>query len=145
MGRKRPNVLVSKKEAGMTKGSGYGQCDKAYTWKEELMDTAKTEPFRQLEKIYGTKIEVVGSGKLRERIDGEVIGHTIVDDNSERIGLVVKTTDDKLFYTETNMPLSSAESVDGKSAEITEKEAKDKRYRTAVVKIVDEGPRGMNR
>ena len=57
----------------------------------------------------------------------------------------MKTTEDKLFYTETNMPLSSAESVDGKSAEITEKEAKDKRYRTTVVKIVDEGPRGMKR
>ena len=109
------------------------------------MDMAKTEPFRQLEKVYGTKIEVIGSGTPKERIDGEVIGHTIVDDNSERVGLVVKTADDKLFYTETNMSLSSAENVDGKSAEITEKEAKDKRYRTAVVKIVDESPRGMKR
>ena len=57
----------------------------------------------------------------------------------------MKTAENKLFYTETNMSLSSAENVDGKSAEITEKEAKDKRYRTAVVKIVDESPRGMKR
>lgn len=142
---KRLIFLSENTDAGFRKEGGYWKCYKPYTWKEELMDMAKTEPFRQLEKIYGTKIEVVGSGELRERIDGEVIGHTIVDDNSERIGLVVKTTDDKLFYTETNMPLSSAESVDGKSAEITEKEAKDKRYRTTVVKIVDEGPRGMKR
>ena len=109
------------------------------------MDTAKTEPFRQLEKVYGTKIEVIGSGEVKERIDGKVIGHTIVDDNSERVGLVVKTAENKLFYTETNMSLSSAESVDGKSAEITEKEAKDKRYRIAVVKISEENPRGMKR
>lgn len=142
---KRLMFLSENTDAGFRKEGGYWKCYKPYTWKEVLMDTAKTEPFRQLEKVYGTKIEVVGSGALKERIDGEVIGHTIVDDNSERIGLVVKTVEDKLFYTETNMSLSSAENVDGKNAEITEKEAKDKRYRTAVVKIVDEKPRGMKR
>ena len=57
----------------------------------------------------------------------------------------MKTAENKLFYTETNMSLSSAENVDGKAAEITEKEAKDKRYRTAVVKIVDDNSRGMKR
>ena len=142
---KRLIFLSENTDAGFRKEGGYWKCYKPYTWKEELMDMAKTEPFRQLEKVYGTKIEVVGSGALKERVDGEVIGHTIVDDNSERIGLVVKTAENKLFYTETNMPLSSAENVDGKSAEITEKEAKDKRYRTAVVKIDDESPRGMKR
>lgn len=142
---KRLEFLAENTEAGFRKEGGYWKCYKPYTWKEELMNMAKTEPFRQLEKVYGTKIEVIGSGSPRERIDGEVISHTIVDDNSERIGLLVKTAEDKLFYTETNMSLSSAETVDGKSAEITEKEAKDKRYRTAVVKIVDENSRGMKR
>ena len=142
---KRLEFLSENTEAGFRKEGGYWKCYKPYTWKEVLMDTAKTEPFRQLEKIYGTKIEVIGSGEVKERIDGKVIGHTIIDDNSERVGLVVKTAENKLFYTETNMSLSSAESVDGKSAEITEKEAKDKRYRTTVVKIVDENPRGMKR
>ena len=142
---RRLEFLSENTDVGFRKEGGYWKCYKPYTWKEELMDMAKTEPFRQLEKVYGTKIEVIGSGTPKERIDGEVIGHTIVDDNSERVGLVVKTADDKLFYTETNMSLSSAENVDGKSAEITEKEAKDKRYRTAVVKIVDESPRGMKR
>ena len=130
---KRLMFLSEHTDAGFRKEGGYWKCYKPYTWKEELMDIAKTEPFRQLEKVYGTKIEVVGSGALKERIDGEVIGHTIVDDNSERIG------------TETNMSLSSAENVDGKGAEITEKEAKDKRYRTAVVKIDEGSPRGMKR
>ena len=142
---KRLEFLSENTDAGFRKEGGYWKCYKPYTWKEVLMDTAKTEPFRQLEKVYGTKIEVVGSGEVKERIDGKVIGHTIVDDNSERVGLVVKTAENKLFYTETNMSLSSAESVDGKSAEITEKEAKDKRYRTAVVKISEENPRGMKR
>lgn len=142
---KRLEFLSENTEAGFRKDGGYWKCYKPYTWKEELMNMAKTEPFRQLEKVYGTKIEVIGSGAPKERIDGEVISHTIVDDNSERIGLLVKTVENKLFYTETNMSLSSAESVDGKSAEITEKEAKDKRYRTTVVKIVDENTRGMKR
>ena len=142
---KRLEFLAENTEAGFRKEGGYWKCYKPYTWKEELMNMAKTEPFRQLEKVYGTKIEVIGSGSPRERIDGEVISHTIVDDNSERIGLLVKTAEDKLFYTETNMSLSSAETVDGKSAEITEKEAKDKRYRTTVVKIVDDNSRGIKR
>ena len=142
---KRLIFLSENTDAGFRKEGGYWKCYKPYTWKEELIDMAKTEPFRQLEKVYGTKIEVVGSGALKERIDGEVIGHTIVDDNSERVGLVVKTAENKLFYTETNMSLSSAENVDGKGAEITEKEAKDKRYRTAVVKIDEGSPRGMKR
>ena len=142
---KRLEFLSENTDAGFQKEGGYWKCYKPYTWKEELMNMAKTEPFRQLEKVYGTKIEVIGSGEVKERIDGKVIGHTIVDDNSERVGLVVKTAENKLFYTETNMSLSSAESVDGKSAEITEKEAKDKRYRTAVVKITEDNPRGMKR
>lgn len=142
---KRLEFLSENTDAGFRKEGGYWKCYKPYTWKEELMNMAKTEPFRQLEKVYGTKIEVIGSGSPKERIDGEVISHTIVDDNSERVGLVVKTAENKLFYTETNMSLSSAENVDGKAAEITEKEAKDKRYRTAVVKIVDDNSRGMKR
>ena len=142
---KRLEFLSENTDAGFRKEGGYWKCYKPYTWKEELMNMAKTESFRQLEKVYGTKIEVIGSGAPKERIDGEVISHTIVDDNSERIGLVVKTAENKLFYTETNMSLSSAENVDGKSAENTEKEAKDKRYRTAVVKIVDDKSRGIKR
>ena len=56
---KRLEFLSENIDAGFRKEGGYWKCYKPYTWKEVLMDTAKTEPFRQLEKIYGTKIEVV--------------------------------------------------------------------------------------
>ena len=142
---KRLEFLSENTDVGFMKEGSYWKCYKPYTWKEELVAAAKTEPFRQLENVYGSKIEVVGSGVLKECIDGDVIGHTIVDDNSERIGIVVKTDDNRLFYTETNMSLPEAENVDGKRAEITEKDAKDKRYRTAVVKIGDEPSMGLKR
>ena len=142
---KRLEFLSENTDAGFRKEGGYWKCYKPYTWKNELMNMAKTEPFKQLEKIYGTKIEVIESGNIKEKIEGEVISHTIVDDNSEKIGLVVKTQDNRLFYTETNMSLPEAEAVDGKQAEITQKEAKDKRYRTAIVKIDADKARGLKR
>lgn len=141
----RLRFLSENTDTGFRKEGGFWKCYKPYTWKDELMNLSKTEPFKEIESEYGKKIEVVRSGSVKEAINGKVIAHTIVDDNSEKVGLVVRSDDNRLFYTETNMSFSAAEAVDGKDAEIAPKAAKDKRYRIAEVKILDDQTNGRNR
>ena len=141
----RLRFLSENTDSGFRKESGFWKCYKPYTWKDELMNLSKTEPFREIENEYGKKIEVIRSGSVKEAVNGKVIAHTIVDDNSEKVGLVVRTDDDRLFYTETNMSFSDVSSVDGKDAEIAPKASKDKRYRIAEVRINDDKTTGRDR
>ena len=135
---KRLEFLSENTDTGFIYEGGYWKCYKPLTWMNELLNEAKRDPFRNIEKEYGSKIEVVSSSGVKDKITGKVIAHSIVDDNAEKVGIVVRTDENRLFYAETNMSFASAESVNGKTADITPKDSKDRRYRITEVKIHDD-------
>ena len=113
-----------------------------------VADEGKLARFSDIARTQGNgKITILRHNRpLGESIDGNVIASTVVDENSERVGLVVKSDKDgQLYYVETSMSYGDYKSINGRNVHIRPRKANVERYRIPEVHIektqVPGGPR----
>lgn len=105
------------KETGIKKIAGYWRCYNP-EWLNYLLNFEKIKPFEHLEKEYG-KIAVESARTVNKPFLGTVVGHTIIDDNSQKAGLVIKGEDGKLHYLEAELSYQDNSRIDGEFVEVT--------------------------
>ena len=145
---RRLQFLSEHSSAGFKKVNGKWICTEPHDWMRIVADEGKLARFSDIARTQGNgKITILRHNRpLGESIDGNVIASTVVDENSERVGLVVKSDKDgQLYYVETSMSYGDYKSINGRNVHIRPRKANVERYRIPEVHIektqVPGGPR----
>lgn len=132
----RLNFLQKNTKAGFKYISGEWRCYNPETWKNILIDEEKLQPFKDIPELKNINIHIDHANKTLERpFTGIVLHHVLVDDNSQKVGLIIKDTEGIIHYTETEMEYSMLKTIDGKSVSVEPRKARNDRFRTPVVKL----------
>lgn len=131
-------TFLSKIEAcGFKKIAGEWRCYNPYGWKDALIDKEKLLPFSALQDKYGPIVIDKANRDINSTTSysGTVLEHIIIDDNSQKLGLIIQDTNGRLHYVESEMEYPDSRSINGKAVEVKPRESRTKGYKLPEVHI----------
>lgn len=127
----RLEFLSEYTKSGFKKIGNEWRCYCPDTWKNILLDEEKLGRLSVKDNVI---FDHADKPLLRE-YEGKVLECIIVDDNSQKVGLLIEENSGLKHYVESEMEFKVASSIVGKTVRVKARETKTERFRTPVVDV----------
>lgn len=134
----RLEFLSKHSNAGFKKINGNWICTNPDGWRQVISDEGKLAQFKNIARTMGDgSITILHHNKpLKESVYGQVLASSLVDEDSIKVALVIKSEKDgKLYYVETTLSYQDYQTINGRKVNVKPREARSERYRVPEVHI----------